>query len=160
MDWEVKKVPDYTVPVYRVSLVFEREIDTSTKVTSSMAAFVEVVSKFYYGEPVEKFSILMLDTANHVIGVVPITTGTLTSSLIHPREVFKPAIVHNSRAIILVHNHPSNSVNPSIEDNSVTARLCQIGKLLGIPVLDHIIIGNGDYPNYYSYKDAGVMPIP
>ena len=75
--------------------------------------------------------------------VVLVTVGTLDASLVHPREVFKPAILEGSSAIVLSHNHPSGDVTPSKEDHAVTEQLTEAGKLLGITVLDHVIFGDG-----------------
>jgi DNA repair protein RadC len=91
----------------------------------------------------ERFVVACLDTKNRVQSVVEITTGTLDASLVHPRDVFKPAIIEGSSSIILSHNHPSGDPTPSKEDQKVTERLTEVGKLLGIEVLDHIIHGDG-----------------
>ena len=88
----------------------------------------------------EEFHIVTLDTQLGPIGTHHITTGTLDASLVHPREVFRPAIRESASAIILVHNHPSGDPTPSREDRSVTDRLTQAGDLLGIRVLDHIVV--------------------
>ena len=84
-----------------------------------------------------------LDTKKRVQSVVVIKIGTLDASLVHPREVFKPAILEGASCVILPHNHPSGDVTPSREDREVTARLKAAGKILGIDVIDHIIHGDG-----------------
>lgn len=93
----------------------------------------------------EHFRALCLDTKNRVIAVENISVGSLNASIVHPREVFKSAIRRSAAALILVHNHPSGDTRPSTEDVEVTRRLQEAGKLLGISVLDHIIIGDGKY---------------
>ncbi len=93
----------------------------------------------------EHFRVILLNTKNQVLGVAPVSVGSLNSSLVHPREVFKEAVRRNAAAIILVHNHPSGDPTPSAEDIEVTKRLVEAGKLLGIEVLDHIIIGECTY---------------
>ncbi|MBU1200943.1 MAG: DNA repair protein RadC [Nanoarchaeota archaeon] len=98
----------------------------------------------------EHFIILHLDTRNRVIKDEIVSVGTLNSSVIHPREVFKSAIKESANAIILVHNHPSGDTKPSEEDKTITERLFDAGELLDIKVLDHIIIGNDCY---YSFKE-------
>jgi DNA repair protein RadC len=100
----------------------------------------------------EHFVILLLDTKNKVISIEEISIGSLNNSIVHPREVFKPAIRRSSAAIILAHNHPSGNPKPSSEDIDVTRRLCEAGKLMGIEVLDHLVIGNKDY---ISLKERG-----
>ncbi|KYO64778.1 RadC family protein [Thermovenabulum gondwanense] len=101
----------------------------------------------------EHFRVILLDTKNKVISVEEISIGTLDSSIVHPREVFKPAIKRSSSSIILVHNHPSGDPYPSKEDIVITKRLCEAGKLLGIHVVDHIIIGNSSF----SFKANGLL---
>lgn len=90
----------------------------------------------------EEFLIVTLDTKNRVRRVVRITRGTLNASLVHPREVFRPAIADAASAILLIHNHPSGDPTPSREDFAVTDRLTEVGKLIGITVLDHIVVGD------------------
>ena len=102
----------------------------------------------------EHFYVLLLDTKNKVISEELISVGTLNASLIHPREVFNPAIKANANAIILVHNHPSGDCTPSNEDKEVTKRLNKAGEILGIKVSDHTIIGKYDY---FSLKQNGIF---
>ena len=87
----------------------------------------------------------MLDTKNKVIKVEEITRGTLNSSLVHPREVFVKAIKQHAAAIILAHNHPSGDPSPSSEDIAATGRIKEVGKIIGIELLDHVIIGDGKF---------------
>ncbi|OIO58687.1 MAG: hypothetical protein COZ46_05330 [Verrucomicrobia bacterium CG_4_10_14_3_um_filter_43_23] len=94
------------------------------------------------GLTVEKFWVLCLNRKNHVIRHIEVTSGTLTASLVHPREVFKEAIRLSASAIIAVHNHPSGDPSPSNADTAVTRQLLQAGQILNIPVLDHIILGS------------------
>jgi len=102
----------------------------------------------------EHFKVILLNVKNRVISVENISVGSLNSSIVHPREVFKPAIKRSSAAVILVHNHPSGDPTPSREDIEITRRLMEAGKILGIEVLDHIIFGN---PNYLSFKEKGLL---
>jgi DNA repair protein RadC len=97
----------------------------------------------------EQFMILHLDSKNRVIKDEIVSIGTLNASIIHPREVFKSAIKESVNSIILVHNHPSGDVTPSSEDEEITMRLFEAGKLLDIKVLDHVIVGDG----YWSWKE-------
>jgi DNA repair protein RadC len=98
----------------------------------------------------EYFYCIYLDNNKKVINDKLLFKGTLNYSLIHPREVFKEAYILSASAIICVHNHPSGNINPSIQDIESTANLVEIGKMHGIKVLDHIIIGNN---NYYSFLE-------
>lgn len=102
----------------------------------------------------EHFIALLLDTKNQIVAKETISIGTLNSSLVHPREVFKPAIKKSVSAIIIVHNHPSGDPTPSREDIEVTKRLAKAGEILGIDVLDHVIIGDSKYT---SLKDKGLF---
>jgi DNA repair protein RadC len=88
----------------------------------------------------EHFKLVLLNTRNRVIGISTISIGTLNASLVHPREVFKEAVVRSASSVILVHNHPSNDLEPSEEDVRITRRMVEAGKIMGIEVLDHIII--------------------
>lgn len=105
-------------------------------------------------ERVEHLVALLLDTKNRVIKIVHISKGTLDSSLVHPREVFRQAIAASAAAIIVVHNHPSGDPTPSEEDRRVTTRLVSAGSTIGIDVLDHIIIGLN---RWVSMKEKGLM---
>jgi len=93
----------------------------------------------------EVFYVLLLDGKNRVQGEVRVSEGSLTVALVHPREVFAPAIRSAAAAVILVHNHPSGDPTPSAEDAALTERLRQVGELVGIRVLDHVVIGRGRY---------------
>lgn len=89
----------------------------------------------------EMFHVLMLNSKNRLIERVPITIGLVDATLIHPREVFRPAIEYGATGIILVHNHPSGDTQPSAEDMKITRQLIAAGKIVGIAVMDHVIIG-------------------
>ncbi len=102
----------------------------------------------------ERFTVLLLDTRHQVIRVHESSIGTLSASLVHPREVFRAAITHTAAAVILAHNHPSGDPTPSKEDRALTARLTQAGDLVGIPVLDHLVIGDG---RFVSMKEQGLI---
>ena len=101
----------------------------------------------------ENFVVVLLNTKNEVIETLTVSIGTLGASLVHPREVFKPAIRASAASVILAHNHPSGMVEPSREDREVTRRLGEAAGVLGIEVLDHIIVGDG----YYSMKEHGML---
>lgn len=102
----------------------------------------------------EKFVTLYLDTKNQILKEEVVSVGSLNASIVHPREVFKSALIESSASVIMIHNHPSGDPSPSREDILVTEKLVEGGKLLGIDVLDHIIIGEG---RYVSLKDEGFV---
>jgi len=101
----------------------------------------------------EEFWVLHLDTQNQIIIERCLTIGLLNTSLVHPREVFAPAIVAGAASLILVHNHPSGDPEPSPEDIAVTRQLVESGRLLGIPVRDHVVLGDG---GYVSLEERGL----
>ncbi|MFZ5768718.1 MAG: RadC family protein [Bacillota bacterium] len=100
----------------------------------------------------EHLLVVMLDASNRVVGVETVSVGDLTSSIAHPREVFKPCIRRNAAAVALAHNHPSGDPRPSEDDVQVTQRMIAAGKLLGIEVLDHVILSDH---GYISLRQAG-----
>ncbi len=101
----------------------------------------------------ENFVVVLLNTKNEVIESPLVSVGTLSSALVHPREVFKPAIRASAASVILAHNHPSGNIEPSREDREVTRRLVEAAEILGIEVLDHVIVGDG----FYSMKEHGKL---
>ncbi len=102
----------------------------------------------------ENFKVVYLDTKNNILGDKLITIGTINSTLVQPREVFSDAIKNKVANIIVLHNHPSGDSSPSKEDKLTTKRLEEAGKILGIKVLDHIIIGDGEY---FSFKEEEMI---
>jgi len=103
---------------------------------------------------VEEFRLLVLDTQHRVGRNLLITRGLLDSSLVHPREVFRAAIAEAAAGIVVVHNHPSGNPAPSADDRAVTRQLVEAGRLLDIPVYDHVIVGGG---RYFSFAEAGLL---
>jgi DNA repair protein RadC len=104
--------------------------------------------------PVEEFRLLTLDAQNRITRDLLITRGILNSSLVHPREVFRAAIAEAAAGVIVVHNHPSGQPEPSADDRAVTAQLVEAGRILDVPVHDHVIVG-GD--RYFSFAEAGLL---
>ena len=145
-----------SVPIYRVSLVRESRLHCYHKQIRSSADAGALLHAYLEGVDREHFVVLMLSQKNTVIGINTVSVGSLTASVVHPREVFKPAILSNAAAIILAHNHPSGQPQPSQEDRVLTVRLVAAGKLLGISVLDHVIIGDGTSA-YFSFADEGLL---
>ena len=141
--------------IKRVSLVREGSLRGRPTITSSLHAR-NFFAKYWEENPgcdQERFVVACLDTKNRVQAVVVVTIGTLDASLVHPREVFRPAIVEGSSSVLLSHNHPSGDVTPSREDLAVTTRLKEAGQVVGITVLDHIIYGD-DTGATYSIEES------
>jgi DNA repair protein RadC len=103
----------------------------------------------------EEFYALYLNTKNEVIGIQMISRGSLNASLVHPREVFKGALLANASCLILAHNHPSGDTQPSNADKTVTETLVGAGKLLDVQILDHVIVGSSG--NYFSFRDSSLL---
>ena len=108
------------------------------------------------GRPQEEFHALLLNVHHRVMNAVLVTRGILDASLIHPREVFRQAILESAAGLILVHNHPSGDPEPSAEDRAVTRQLADAGRALGIPVLDHVIVGEGRWQSLAERGSLGV----
>jgi DNA repair protein RadC len=123
------------------------EITTPRAVVKAIRASIQDKAK-------EHFKLLLLNTRNRIIGIAAISTGTANASLVHPREVFKAAISHGAASVVLAHNHPSGNPEPSDDDVSLTRRLVEAGRLLGIEVLDHIIVTHKDS---ISFKEKGLL---
>ena len=103
-------------------------------------------------EPSEVFGVLCLSTRHHVIAYHEVGRGTIDAVTVHPREVFRAALLTNAAALILAHVHPSGDPTPSADDVALTTRLTDAGRLLGIDILDHIVIGDG---RYVSFREIG-----
>lgn len=121
---------------------------SATKITSTADSIEWCKSVFvpYFADKMnqEEFLVATLDTKHRPTAIIRITRGTLDASLVHPREVFRAAIEWGASAILLIHNHPSGDPTPSREDIAVTDRLKEVGKVVGITVLDHIVVGDTD----------------
>ena len=102
----------------------------------------------------EAFFVVTMNQKHKVIDKHLVSLGTLTASLVHPREVFTPALLDSAAAVSFVHNHPSGDCNPSAEDRSITARMCKAAEIMGIRVLDHVIVGRN---GHFSFCDSGLL---
>jgi DNA repair protein RadC len=127
-------------------------LDTRQRFSNSRQVFD--ASRDLFLEPVEVFRVLLLDSKNHFLHFENVSRGSLSTSIVHPREVFWSAVYHRAAAIICLHNHPSGDPAPSREDRDCTNRILHVGSILAIKVLDHIIVGENEY---YSFADAGHM---
>jgi DNA repair protein RadC len=142
------------IPVCRVQLVRESSLSISSElqdITSPQDA-ARIFNRHLDGADREHFAILLLTTKNHVLGMHTVSVGTLNSSVVAAREVFKAAILANAAAIVLCHNHPSGDPTPSPEDVAITRKLIQAGVLLDIEVLDHLIV-NGQDERFVSLRE-------
>jgi DNA repair protein RadC len=125
----------------------------SNQITAPEVA-VNILKEYLEGADREHFVVMCLDTKNKVNAIHTVSIGTLDTGLVHPREVFKLPIIHNAGCIIVGHNHPSGDPTPSPEDIRTTKRLQEVGELMGIKLLDHIIIGDNKFA---SLQQKGLM---
>jgi DNA repair protein RadC len=147
-----EKVRMHRLPIYRVALVRETSQPSMINCIKTPRNVYEIAASYLEGADREHFVVMMLDTKNQVIGINTVAIGVLSSCPIHPREVFKPAILANAAGVVLVHNHPNSDPSPSQDDLFLTNRLKEAGDVLGITVIDHVILG---YANYVSLKEMG-----
>ena len=143
------------LPLYTTRLVKERTFDFATRdQLRSPADAAAVLGEYFEGRDREEFVIAFLDSANTITGLHVASVGGLAAAIVEPRQVFKAAVLANAAAILCFHNHPSGNPEPSREDVAVTKQLVEAGKLLGIPLHDHIIIAGGGYT---SLAERGLM---
>ena len=142
---------------YRLELVKEEshkyEVETIISCPKDIYEVLTKVCRIQYNAE-EVFILITLNTKNIITGYFEVHRGTINTSLVHPREVFKRALLNNASDIVVAHNHPSGDPNPSKEDIQITKRLKEAGNLLGINLLDHIIVGED---KYISLKEKGVL---
>lgn len=115
-----------------------------------------IVRETARGSRRESFFVVLLDVRHRVLALHVVSTGSVDAAVVHPREVFSPAVREAAVALVVAHNHPSGDPAPSVEDRAVTERLRDAGSLLGIPVLDHLVVGN---ERYYSFAEESFFPI-
>ena len=144
------------IPVYRVSLVRESTLPyAKVPQMRNSQCVAQLLQEYLKDTDREHFVVLFLDQKNRLTGMHTVSMGSMTASVIHPREVFKAAILAQAAAIVCGHNHPSGDVQPSREDRATTTRLLQAGKILGIDLVDHVIIGAPGV--YFSFADEGLI---
>ncbi len=129
----------------------ESQVEYSIKNPQSIVKAIQLEIK---DKAKEHFKLIILNTRNKIIAISTISIGILNASFVHPREIFKEAIMHNAASVVLVHNHPSGDSQPSEEDLQITRRLVDAGKILGIEVIDHIIIGKNEF---FSFKEKNFI---
>jgi DNA repair protein RadC len=144
-----------SIPVFKVTLVREGKMPTYESRIRSSANAHTVLQEYLDGVDREHFVVMLLDQKNQAIGLHTVSIGSLTASIVAPREVFKVAILANCANILIAHNHPSGDPQPSKEDRAITQRLKEAGALLGISVLDHIVVGADG--RYFSFTDENLL---
>lgn len=142
-------------PVYKVMLVQDSALPVTNKCIRGPKDAAKIVNDYLKGADREHFVGLYLNSANALIAIHTVSVGTLNSSLVHPREVFKLALMVNAASVIVAHNHPSGNAEPSQEDIAVTRQLVEAGKIIGVPIHDHIITTGGT--TYASLVERGLI---
>lgn len=123
------------------------------KVTSPQSGAELLLPRLRY-ERQEKFLVVLLDSKNQVLRIEQVSEGSVNSSVVHPREVFAPALLYHAAAILVAHNHPSGDPKPSCEDKELTQSLAETGVIMGIPLVDHLVIGDGIF---FSFREHGYL---
>lgn len=153
-------IPRRTIRLRLLRPVFSREVvreDAPAYLVAHRFASPQQVFELFRDlamESREVFACLHLDAKHRLLCFERVSVGTLDGSLVHPREVFKGALLSSAASVVLLHNHPSGDPEPSREDRDVTRRLVDAGRLLGVPVLDHVVVGA---ETYYSFSERGEL---
>lgn len=148
-------IKKYSIEVVQeTSKKYDGQLKSISSTETAVMAFNEIFRIDRQAE--EVLALLCLNTKNKIIGAFEVSRGTINSSSAHPREVFKRALLLNSARIMLCHNHPSGELEPSNADNMMTERMYQAAEMIGIELLDHIIVANGNN-EYYSYRTETVL---
>jgi DNA repair protein RadC len=151
---EMKKQPAKRVNIVRLKLVKESSLLYKDRCVRSPEDSYQLLKQFLGEVDREYFVVVCLDTKNQPTAINICHIGSLNASIVHPRECFKPAILSNAASILIGHNHPSGQASPSNEDVEVTNRLVEAGRIIGIGVIDHIILGDGEF---VSLKEKGYI---
>ena len=150
-----KKIQAKRVDIVSLKVVKESSVLYETrKITNPYDAY-KLVKSFLIDSDREKFVVACLDTKKQPVNISVVSIGSVNSVIVHPREVFKVAMLSNASKIICFHNHPSGNLKCSKEDENITNRLKECGEILGIELVDHIIIGDND--TYFSFKENCMM---
>ncbi len=152
------KLKTYRIPRVRISLIRESYADSPLKRITNSKDCVSFLHSELDDLDREHFLTLYLDSKNNILDIETVSIGSLSTSVVHPREVMTGAILRKAAGLIFAHNHISSDPSPSREDRDCTERLLSAGRLLGIRVLDHLVIGS--FGDYYSFADAGLMQEP
>ena len=148
---------------YKVSMVRECGLEYKAKIRDSLTLIDfwhnEIEKSSWYDSEKEMCVVILLSARNHIKGYNLVSLGSMNSSIVEPREVFRPAIIGGAAAIIICHNHPSGDTTPSAEDIRITKKLVEAGKIVDIKVLDHVIIGKAsdDSKGYLSIREMGCI---
>lgn len=146
-----KKISAKRVDIVSLKIVREKSFLYANRRINNPTEAYNLVKNFLKDSDREKFLVLCLDVKKQPVSIQTASIGHLSATIVHPREIFKVAVLSNASSIICFHNHPTGDCNPSREDEDMTLRLKECGEVLGIPVVDHIIVGSNDL--FYSFKE-------
>lgn len=141
-------ITEYSIQLKIIKKIFDNE-----DVINSSSDVVRIMNRFYDFDDREKLYVMLMDSRKKVIGINLVSVGTIDKVIMNPREVFKPAILLGASSIIMIHNHPSLNVTPSMEDRIATDRIIKCGNILDIPLMDHIIYSENNYYSIYDEMD-------
>ena len=150
-----KKIPAKRVGIVSLKLIKENSVLYETRTIRSPYDAYKLIKNFLIDSDREKFVVACLDTKKQPVNISVVSIGSVNSAIVHPREVFKVAMLSNASKIICFHNHPSGNLKCSKEDENITNRLKECGEILGIELVDHIIVGDND--KYFSFKENCMM---
>jgi DNA repair protein RadC len=140
--------------VWSYQVVRDRALTVESKIASNSTNAARILREFIGKSSKEHVVMMALDARHAIIGLNLVSIGTMTASMIHPREVYQPALMLSAASIIIAHNHPSNDPTPSQEDHDITRRLVRAGEILGVPLMDHIVIADD---SYFSFREHGLL---
>ena len=148
----------YTIEKQRLTVVRDSSVTVTDAKASNPQSIGQILDRLVGDSPTENFIVLGLSAKLEVVGASIVSIGDIGSAIVTPRQVFSYALLVNARMIVVGHNHPSGCADPSPEDISLTKRLIEAGKILGIQVLDHVVIGKGSNGvQYYSFHEHGLI---
>lgn len=140
------------IGIFRISLVREKTVDYYGQRVVRPADAFQLIRNQLVDADRERFGVILLNTKNAPVAINEVSVGDLSSAVVHPREVFKPAVLAGAASVILYHNHPSGDPTPSRQDVAITERVAEAGEIIGIEVLDHIIVGDD---RFVSLRESG-----
>jgi len=147
-------------PLISVSVVREGRVPSPSTICDKPEIVAAIVREMIGSDEREHFIAFYLDACHRIKGIQEVSIGTMTCSLVHPREVFRPGIILGATGIVVAHNHPSGDLRPSPDDRETTRRLMKAGGILGIPILDHVIVGISQVEggqDFISFRERGLM---
>lgn len=146
---------EYSLDMVSVRLVKDSSVISKIRITDPESA-IKVMGEVFKELDREVVGVINLKTDGTPINCHIVSVGSLNTSVVEPREMLKASILSNACSMIMLHNHPSGDISPSIQDIAVTDRMAKVCKMIGIPLLDHVIVG-GDNKSYFSFKEKGIV---